>query len=61
MNMMMANVSEIENVKLEDTVILIGKDKNREITADEMAEKVSTINYEIVTRINPNIPRVLTK
>src|SRR4030043_1146406 len=61
MNMMMANVSEIENVKLEDTVILIGKDKNSEITADEMAEKESTINYEIVTRINPNIPRVLTK
>jgi alanine racemase len=60
MNMMMADVTEIENVKLEDTVILIGKDKNKEISTDELAAKISTINYEIVTRINPNIPRLLT-
>ena len=30
-----------------------------EITADELAEVAGTINYEIVTRINNNLPRVI--
>lgn len=32
---------------------------NSEITADELAEVAGTINYEIVTRINNNLPRVI--
>lgn len=57
MNMIMADVSDIENVKLEDEVVLLGKQNNEEITAEEIADKVGTINYEIVSRINPLLPR----
>lgn len=61
MNLSMVDVTAIkENVKIGDAVILIGKDKNSgaEITADELAKLTGTINYEIVDRINPLLPRI---
>lgn len=59
MNMVMVDVSRIPQVELEDEIVLIGKQGERGITAEELAEKVGTINYEIVSRINPLIPRVM--
>lgn len=58
MNMSMVDVTGLE-VKVEDEVVILGKMGNLEITADEMAQKLGTINYEVVTRINPQIPRVV--
>lgn len=55
MNLTMVDVTDVKNVKVGDKVELIGK----EITADELAKKIGTINYEVVTRINPLISRVL--
>ncbi|MBU1130755.1 alanine racemase [Patescibacteria group bacterium] len=57
MNMFMVDVTDIKNVKTEDEVVLIGRQGREEITADEIAEKLKTINYEVVTRINPLIKR----
>lgn len=57
MNMFMVDVSEIDNLKPEEEVVLIGKQGKNEIKAEELAEKIGTINYEVVTRINPLIPR----
>lgn len=59
MNISMVDITKVPNTRIGDEVILIGKDSEAEITADEMAKKVGTINYEIVTRINPLLPRVL--
>lgn len=59
MNMCMIDVTHIEEVKAEDEVILIGKGGNERITAEEMAGKIDSIGYEIVTRINPMTPRIL--
>ncbi|MCO7177156.1 alanine racemase [Sporolactobacillus kofuensis] len=42
-------------------VTLIGKDGNEEITADERAEQLGTINYEITCTIHPRVPRVYWK
>lgn len=53
MNITMIDVTNVKNVKAGDEVVLLGK-KN---TADEMAEKIGTINYEVVTRINPVLQR----
>ena len=39
--------------------VLIGAQGRQIITADEIAKKLSTINYEIVTRINPVLPRLV--
>lgn len=58
MNMFMVDVSDISGVKLEDEVVLIGKQGDEEIQADEISER---INYEIVARINPLLPRIISK
>lgn len=60
MNIIMTDVTDIPNVSLEDTATLIGKDGREEITAEELASLIGTINYEITTRINEKIPRVVT-
>jgi alanine racemase len=38
-------------------VVLFGSGHNGEPTAQEWAEAVGTISYEIVTRIGPRVPR----
>jgi alanine racemase len=58
MNLIMVEVTKIPNVKIGDEVVLIGKQGREEISADEIAKKVGTINYEIITRINPLMPRI---
>ena len=40
-----------------DEVVIIGRQGDGEVTADELAEKLQTINYEIVTAISPRVPR----
>lgn len=59
MNFIMADITDIPGVKLEDRVTLIGTDGKEKITADQLASLAGTISYEIVTRINPLIPRVI--
>jgi alanine racemase len=58
MNMITVDVTDIKGVKQEDEVILLGKDKKLEVSAEELAEKIGTINYEVVSRINPLIKRI---
>jgi alanine racemase len=61
MNMIAVDVSEVINIKSEDEVVIIGKQGNKEITADEIAQRLDTINYEVVSRLNQNIPKILVK
>lgn len=57
MNMFMVDVTDIEGIKPSDEVVLLGKQGKNEITAEEIAQKIGTINYEVVTRINPELLR----
>ena len=57
MNLMMIDVTDIPDVKLEDEVILLGKNGDAVISAESMAEWTGTINYEVVTRISPLLER----
>lgn len=59
MNFMMADVTDIPGVRLEDEVTLIGTDGKEQITADDLAGWTGTINYEILSRINPALPRIV--
>jgi alanine racemase len=59
MNMCMVDVTDVPDARVEDEVVLIGTQKGQSITAEEMAGKLGTINYEVVTRINPLLPRVV--
>ncbi len=60
MNMCVIDTTHIPAVKQGDTVTIIGKDKTEEVTTDEFASLAGTINYEVVTRLNPTIERKIT-
>lgn len=59
MNMTVVDVSKIQNIKVDDEVILIGGTSSCTMSADSIADKIKTINYEITTRINSRIKRVV--
>lgn len=59
MNLTMVDISDIENAKIGDPVYLIGEEKEEKVTADTLADLAQTINYEILSRISPHIPRIL--
>ncbi len=59
MNMFMVDVSTVPAARAGDSVTLLGRAGMHAVTADDMAERVGTINYEIVTRINPLLPRLV--
>lgn len=61
MNLLSVDVTGVKNVKSGDEAVLLGKQGKEFISADELALIAGTINYEIVTRINPVVPRVLVK
>jgi alanine racemase len=57
MNFITVDVTDIPGVQLEDEAVLLGQQWQERISAEYLAFLCGTINYEIVTRINPNIPR----
>ena len=59
MDNIMVDVTNIANVKIEDEVVLLGRQDGDIITAEQMASWAQTINYEIVARINPLLPRII--
>jgi len=61
MDQFMVDLSGINSVEKGDVVTLLGEDNGEEITADEMAEKLNTINYEVVSSFTKRLPRVYIK
>jgi alanine racemase len=59
MNMIMVDVTNIPEVTLEDEAVLLGRQHEDAISAETLAGKIGTINYEVVSRINPQLPRVV--
>ena len=45
-------------VAIGDTATLIGADGNERVTAEELASKLDTINYEITCGVSARVPRV---
>lgn len=58
MNLCMADVTDIPGVEAGDEVVLIGRQGDAVLPAEELARKIGTINYEVVTRIPMHVPRV---
>jgi len=58
MDLTMLDVGSVRGVEIEDEVVVFGQDGNESITADEVAAKLSTINYEIVSTITGRVARV---
>jgi alanine racemase len=57
MNMTMVDVTDV-GAEPDDEVVLLGRQRGAEIRAEELAEKIGTIPYEVVSRINPLLPRI---
>ncbi len=57
MNMLMVDVTHVKGVEAQDEVALIGVDGDDSVSASDMAHWSQTIHYELLTRLNPLIPR----
>ncbi|HYA27749.1 MAG TPA: alanine racemase [Acidobacteriota bacterium] len=58
MDLTMIDVTDIRGVQQGDEVVLLGRQGDAEITADEMAGWARTISYEIFTSIGARVPRI---
>lgn len=58
MDQCMIDVTEIGQVNVGDEVILLGEQNNVKFDADDIAELLGTINYEVVCMISKRVPRV---
>lgn len=61
MDQTMLDVTNIEDVKTGDEVVVFGTGENGEPTADSLAENTGTINYETVCLVGKRVPRIYIK
>ena len=61
MNMFVVDATEVKGIRVEDDVVLLGAQRNECVTAEDIASKIGSINYEVVTRVNPTMPRILVR
>jgi alanine racemase len=58
MNMCMVDVTDIPGVELEDETVLLGRQGDERVSAEQLAGWCGTISYEIVSRIPASLPRL---
>lgn len=59
MNMTIVDITDVLGPKVENEVVLLGQQGGQKITAEDIAQRINTNNYEITTRINPLLPRII--
>ena len=58
MDQTIIDVGHIHDVQVEDEVVIIGRQANKTISADELAQNINTINYEIVSSLTSRVKRI---
>jgi alanine racemase len=58
MDWTLIDVTDIPGVVVGDEVTLLGRDNGQVITAEEWAEKVGTISYEVFCQVSKRVPRI---
>ena len=58
MDQMMVDVTHIPGVSLNDSVVLIGRSGDQEITVEQIAAEADSFNYEFVCGISRRVPRI---
>lgn len=61
MDLTMLDVGHVPEVRLENEVVIIGRQGNNVISADEIAGLIGTINYEITSALTARVQRVYLK
>jgi alanine racemase len=57
MDQCMADVSNVPGVQVGDEVVLIGAQGSQRLSAEDVAQRLGTINYEVTTSIAARVPR----
>jgi alanine racemase len=58
MDLTIVDVTDIPEAEIGSEVVLIGAQGSSRIMAEDMAERIGTISYEIVTGIGSRVPRI---
>ena len=58
MDLTMLDVGAVPDACIEDEVVIFGRQGSEFISADDLASKLGTINYEIVCNVTARVPRV---
>ncbi len=61
MDLTMLDVGAIPEARVEDEVVILGRQGAESISADDLARELGTINYEIVCGVTARVPRVYTR
>lgn len=61
MDQLMLDVTDVDNININDEVVVFGKSKDAEITLDELSAMMGTINYEFLCLLSKRIPRIYLK
>jgi len=61
MDMCMADVTEVPDVAVGDEVVILGRQGEEEIRAEEVAALCDTISYEVLCGIGPRVPRLFLR
>lgn len=59
MDQLMLNVTDLPDLQVGEVVTLLGKDGGLTISADDWADKIGTISWEILCRFRHRLPRII--
>jgi alanine racemase len=58
MDWTLVDVTELPDTRVGDQVTLLGQDGDAIITAEEWADKIGSITYEVFCQISKRVPRL---
>jgi alanine racemase len=58
MDWTLIDVTDIPGVEVGDEVTLLGRDNGQSITAEEWAERIGSISYEVFCQVSKRVPRI---
>ena len=61
MDQMIVDVTDIPDIYINDTVVLVGRSGDEVITMEQIAEAAGSFNYEFVCGISRRVPRIYTR
>lgn len=58
MDLVTIDVTDIPDVEVGDEVVLLGRQEDEEVSAEEIAELLGTISYEVLCAVGARVPRL---
>ena len=58
MDLTLIDVTDVDNVAVDDEVVIIGNQGKTQISAEEVAARIGTISYELTCGVSDRVPRI---